>query len=122
MAIAKQEIIDAIGQMTVLELSELVKEMEEKFGVSAAAVAVAGGGVAAPVVEEKTEFDLVLTEIGSNKVAAIKVVREITGLGLAEAKAAVEAAPKVLKEGISKADAEAFAKKINDAGAKAEIK
>ena len=122
MAVAKQDIIDAIGQMTVLELSELVKEMEEKFGVSAAAVAVAGGGAVAPVVEEKTEFDLVLTEIGGNKVAAIKVVREITGLGLAEAKAAVEAAPKVLKEGISKADAEAFAKKINDAGAKAEVK
>jgi large subunit ribosomal protein L7/L12 len=87
-----------------------------------AAVAVGGGAVAAAVVEEKTEFDLVLTEAGPNKVAAIKVVREITGLGLAEAKAAVEAAPKVLKEGISKADAEAFAKKINDAGAKAEIK
>lgn len=123
MAIAKQDIIDAIGQMTVIELSELVKEMEEKFGVSAAAVAVSGGGAAAaPAAEEKTEFDLVLIEAGSNKVAAIKVVREITGLGLAEAKAAVEAAPKVLKEGISKADAEALAKKITDAGAKAEIK
>ena len=122
MAIAKQELIDAIGQMTVIELSELVKEMEEKFGVSAASVATAGPAVAQAVVEEKTEFDLVLTEAGPNKVAAIKVVREITGLGLADAKAAVEAAPKVLKEGISKADAEAFAKKINDAGAKAEIK
>ena len=122
MAIAKQELIDAIAQMTVIELSELVKDMEEKFGVSAAAVATAGPAVAQAVVEEKTEFDLVLTEAGPNKVAAIKVVREITGLGLADAKAAVEAAPKVLKEGISKADAEAFAKKINDAGAKAEIK
>ncbi|TXH54636.1 MAG: 50S ribosomal protein L7/L12 [Bacteroidia bacterium] len=122
MAISKQEIIDAVGQMTVIELSELVKEMEEKFGVSAAAVAVAGGQAQAPVAEEKTEFDVVLTEAGANKVAAIKVVREITGLGLGEAKAAVEAAPKVLKEGLSKADAEALVKKINDAGAKAEMK
>lgn len=124
MAITKQEIIDAIGQMTVMDLSDLVKEMEEKFGVSAAAVAVAapGAGGAAAAVEEKTEFDVVLTEAGANKVAAIKVVREITGLGLAEAKAAVEAAPKVLKEAISKADAEALVKKIIEAGAKAEIK
>ena len=123
MAIAKQDIIDAVAQMTVMELSELVKEMEEKFGVSAAAVAVAAPGAATAVaVEEKTEFDLVLTEAGANKVAAIKVVREITGLGLAEAKAAVEAAPKAIKEGISKADAESFLKKILDAGAKAEIK
>jgi len=122
MAIAKQELIDAIAQMTVMELSELVKDMEEKFGVSAAAVAVAGPASATAAVEEKTEFDLILTDFGANKVAAIKVVREITGLGLADAKAAVEAAPKGLKEGISKADAEAFAKKINDAGAKAEIK
>lgn len=121
MAIAKQDIIDAVAQMTVMELSELVKEMEEKFGVSAAAVAVAAPGAAAAV-EEKTEFDLIFTEAGSNKVAAIKVVREITGLGLAEAKAAVEAAPKVLKEAISKADAEVLLKKIIDAGAKAEIK
>jgi large subunit ribosomal protein L7/L12 len=123
MAIAKQDIIDAISQMTVMELSELVKEMEEKFGVSAAAVAVASAPSAnQAAAEEKTEFDLVLTEAGANKVAAIKVVREITGLGLADAKAAVEAAPKVLKEGISKADAEAALKKITDAGAKAEIK
>ena len=123
MAIAKQDIIDAVAQMTVMDLSELVKEMEEKFGVSAASVAVAASGAAvAPVAEEKTEFDVILTEAGANKVAAIKVVREITGLGLADAKAAVEAAPKVLKEGISKADAEAFLKKILDAGAKAEIK
>jgi large subunit ribosomal protein L7/L12 len=118
-----QEIIGAVSKMTVIELSELVKEMEEKFGVSAAAVAVAGpAGAAAAVVEEKTEFDVILTEAGPNKVAAIKVVREITGLGLAEAKAAVEAAPKAVKEGVSKAEAEAVAKKITDAGAKAEIK
>ncbi len=123
MAILKQDIIDAVAQMTVLDLSELVKEMEEKFGVSAAAVAVAApGGAAAATVEEKTEFDVILTEAGSNKVAAIKVVREITGLGLAESKAAVEAAPKAIKEGVSRADAEAFLKKILDAGAKAEIK
>ena len=122
-AITKENIIDAIAQMTVLDLSELVKEMEVKFGVSAAAVAVAGGGGAvAAVVEEKTEFDVILTDFGANKVAAIKVVREITGLGLAEAKAAVEAAPKVIKEGASKADAEAIVKKITDIGAKAEIK
>ena len=124
MAIAKQDIIDAIAQMTVLDLSEFVKELEVKFGVSAAAAVSAGpaGGAAAAVVEEKTEFDVILTEAGANKVAAIKVVREITGLGLADAKAAVEAAPKVLKEGISKADADAIVKKITDAGAKAEIK
>ena len=124
MAVAKQDIIDAISQMSVLDLSELVKEMETKFGVSAAAAVAAGpaAGAGAAAVEEKTEFDVVLTEAGANKVAAIKVVREITGLGLADAKAAVEAAPKVLKEGISKADAEAIVKKITDAGAKAEIK
>lgn len=123
MTISRQEIIESISQMTVIDLSDLVKEMEEKFGVSAAAVAVAGGAAAAaPAAEEKTEFDVILTEAGANKVAAIKVVREITGLGLAEAKAAVEAAPKAVKEGVSKAEAEAIAKKITDAGAKAEIK
>ena len=122
MAISKVEIIEAIGQMTVMELSEFVKEMETTFGVSAAAAVAAGPAAAAAVVEEKTEFDVILTGFGANKVAAIKVVREITGLGLAEAKGLVEAAPKAVKEGISKADAEAFAKKINDAGAKAEIK
>jgi large subunit ribosomal protein L7/L12 len=126
MAITKQDILDAISQMTVLELSELVKEMETKFGVSAAAVAVAGpatgGGNAGGAKEEKTEFTVSLVEAGANKVAAIKVVREITGLGLAEAKAVVEAAPKVLKENVSKADADAIVKKITDAGAKAEIK
>ena len=124
MAISRQEIIESISGMTVIDLSDLVKEMEEKFGVSAAAVAVAGAatGAAAPAVEEKTEFDVVLTEFGANKVAAIKVVREITGLGLAEAKATVEAAPKTIKEGVSKAEAEAMLKKITEAGAKAEIK
>ncbi len=125
MAISKVEIIEAIGQMTVMDLSELVKEMEEKFGVSAAAVAVAAGGAAAggaAAAEEKTEFDVILTEAGANKVAAIKVVREITGLGLAEAKALVESAPKAVKEGIAKADAEALVKKITEAGAKAEMK
>mgnify|MGYP006361480065 FL=1 len=123
MAISKAEIIEAVGKLTVMELSELVKEMEETFGVSAAAVAVAGGGGAvAAAVEEKTEFDVILTGFGANKVAAIKVVREITGLGLAEAKAAVESAPKAVKEGVSKADAEALGKKITEAGATAEIK
>ena len=122
MALSKQEVIDAISQMTVMDLSDLVKEMEEKFGVSAAAVATAGPAAATAAVEEKTEFDVILTEAGANKVAAIKVVREITGLGLAEAKAAVEAAPKAIKEGISKAEAETLVKKIIDAGAKAEMK
>ncbi len=123
MEVSKQNIIDAIGKMTVMDLSELVKEMEEHFGVSAAAVAVAGSAApAAAAVEEKTEFDVILTGAGANKVAAIKVVREVTGLGLAEAKGLVEAAPKAVKEGISKADAEAVLKKIVDAGATAEIK
>jgi large subunit ribosomal protein L7/L12 len=122
MAISKAEIIEAVGKLTVMELSELVKEMEETFGVSAAAVAVAGGGGAvAAAVEEKTEFDVILTGFGANKVAAIKVVREITGLGLAEAKAAVESAPKAVKEGVSKADAEALVKKITEAGATADL-
>lgn len=122
MAITKAEIIEAIGQMTVMELSEFVKEMEEAFGVSAAAVAVAGPAAGPAAAEEKTEFDVILTGAGANKVAAIKVVREITGLGLAEAKGLVEAAPKAVKEGISKADAEALVKKITDAGATAEMK
>jgi large subunit ribosomal protein L7/L12 len=122
MAISKVEIIEAIGQMTVMELSEFVKEMETTFGVSAAAAVAAGPAVAAAAVEEKTEFDVILTGFGANKVAAIKVVREITGLGLAEAKGLVEAAPKAVKEGISKADAEALVKKIVEAGATAEMK
>ena len=122
----KAEILDAISGMTVLELSELIKEMEEKFGVSAAAAAVAvaapaaGGGAAAA--EEQTEFTVMLTEAGANKVSVIKAVREITGLGLKEAKDLVDAAPKPVKEGIAKADAEAAKKKLEEAGAKAELK
>ena len=122
----KAEILDAISGMTVLELSELIKEMEEKFGVSAAAAAVAvaapaaGGGAAAA--EEQTEFNVILTEVGANKVSVIKAVREITGLGLKEAKDLVDGAPKPVKEGIAKADAEAAKKKLEEAGAKAELK
>ena len=127
MAVAKADILDAIANMTVLELSGLIKEMEEKFGVSAAAAAVAvaapaGGGAAAPVVEEKTEFTVVLTGAGENKVNTIKVVRAITGLGLKEAKDLVDGAPKPVKEGVSKADADAVAKQLTDAGATCEIK
>jgi large subunit ribosomal protein L7/L12 len=127
MAVSKAEILDAIAGMTVLELSEMIKEMEEKFGVSAAAAAVAaapagGGAAAAPAAEEKTEFDVILSEIGANKVNVIKAVREITGLGLKEAKDLVDGAPKPVKEAIPKADAEAAKKKLEDAGAKADIK
>lgn len=127
MAISKAEILDAIAGMTVLELSELIKEMEEKFGVSAAATAVAvaapaAGGAAAPAVEEKTEFTVVLQAAGEKKVEVIKVVRAATGLGLKEAKDLVDGAPKPVKEGISKADAEALKKQLEDAGAKVEIK
>jgi large subunit ribosomal protein L7/L12 len=126
MAVSKAEILDAIAGMTVLELSEMIKEMEEKFGVSAAAVASAapaGGGAApAAAVEEKTEFDVILTDFGANKVNVIKAVREITGLGLKEAKDLVDGAPKPVKEGIAKADAEAAKKKLEEAGAKADIK
>jgi large subunit ribosomal protein L7/L12 len=126
MAIAKQEILEAISSMTVLELSQLIKDMEEKFGVSAAAATVsvaapaAGGGAAAA--EEKTEFTVMLTAAGENKVNTIKAVREVTGLGLKEAKDLVDGAPKPLKEGINRADAEALKKKMEEAGAKAEIK
>jgi large subunit ribosomal protein L7/L12 len=122
----KAEILDAISGMTVLELSELIKEMEEKFGVSAAAAAVAvaapaaGGGAAAA--EEQTEFNVILTETGANKVSVIKAVREITGLGLKEAKDLVDGAPKAVKEGVAKADAEDAKKKLEEAGAKAELK
>lgn len=126
MAVSKAEILDAIAGMTVLELSEMIKEMEEKFGVSAAAAvaaAPAGGGAApAAAVEEKTEFDVILAEIGPNKVNVIKAVREITGLGLKEAKDLVDGAPKPVKEAIPKADAEAAKKKLEDAGAKADVK
>jgi large subunit ribosomal protein L7/L12 len=127
MAVAKADILDAIANMTVLELSGLIKEMEEKFGVSAAAAAVAvaapaGGGAAAPIAEEKTEFTVVLTGAGENKVNTIKVVRAITGLGLKEAKDLVDGAPKPVKEGVSKADADAVAKQLTEAGATCEIK
>ena len=127
MAVQQVEILDKIASMTVLELSELIKAMEEKFGVSAAAaVAVAapaaGGGAAAAPAEEKTEFTVVLSAIGDNKVNVIKAVRELTGLGLKEAKDLVDGAPKPVKEAIPKADAEAALKKLTDAGAKAEVK
>ena len=127
MALAKVEVLDAISNMTVLELSQLIKDMEEKFGVSAAAATVAvaagaGAGAAAPVVEEQTEFTVTLTAIGDNKVNVIKVVRAVTGLGLKEAKDLVDGAPKPVKEGISKKDAEDLAKQLTEAGGKAEIK
>ncbi len=126
MALSKAEIIEAIAGLTVLELSELITDLEEKFGVSAAAAAVAvaaapaAGGAAAA--EEKTEFDVVLAEVGANKVSVIKVVRELTGLGLKEAKDLVDGAPKAVKEGVAKADAEEAQKKLEEAGAKVEIK
>lgn len=121
----KEEIMEAIESMTVLELSDLVKALEEKFGVSAAApvavaAAPAAGGAAAA--EEKTEFDVILTAAGSSKINVIKVVREVTGLGLKEAKELVDGAPKAIKEKASKEDAEAIAKKLTDAGASAEVK
>ena len=115
--------IEEIKAMTVLELNELVKAIEEEFGVSAAApVMVAGGAAAAPAVEEKTEFDVILKSAGANKIAVIKVVKDAAGLGLKEAKALVDAAPKALKEGISKDDAEALKAKLEEAGAEVEIK
>jgi large subunit ribosomal protein L7/L12 len=123
MAITKEDVIEFISNLTVLELSELVKEFEEKFGVSAqATVVAAGGGAAAEAVEEKTEFNVVLTAGGEKKINAIKVVREVTGLGLKEAKDAVENPPSVLKEGVSKAEAEDIKKKLEEAGASCELK
>jgi len=128
MAVAKAEILDAISNMSVLELSHLIKDLEEKFGVSAAAATVAvaspagGAGGAAAAAEEKTEFTVMLNAAGENKVNVIKAVREVTGLGLKEAKDLVDGAPKPVKEGVSKADSEAILKKLIDAGAKAEIK
>ena len=126
MSAVQTEILDKISTMTVLELSELIKAMEDKFGVSAAAaVAVAGpaaGAAPAAAAEEQTEFTVMLTSIGDNKVNVIKAVRELTGLGLKEAKDLVDGAPKPVKEGINKADAEAAKKKLDDAGGKAEIK
>lgn len=127
MALSKAEILDAIASMTVLDLSDLIKEMEEKFGVSAAAAAVAvaaapAGGAGAAAAEEKTEFDVILTGAGESKVNVIKVVRELTALGLKEAKDLVDGAPKAIKEGVSKADADAALKKLIEAGATGEIK
>ena len=114
--------IEEVKALTVLELSELVHALEEEFGVSAAAMAAPAAGAAAPAAEEKTEFDVVLADVGAEKIKVIKVVREITGLGLAEAKAVVESAPKALKEGVSKDDAEELKKKLEEVGAKVEIK
>lgn len=121
---ASAQIVDLVSNLTVLELSNLIKDLEEKFGVSAAApvAAAAAPAAAAAVVEEKTEFDLVLTDAGSSKVNVIKVVRELTGLGLKEAKDLVDGAPKAVKEAMPKADAEAAKKKLEEAGAKCEIK
>ena len=124
MAITKEEIIEAVGSMSVMDLNDLVKAFEEKFGVSAAAMAVAapGGAGGVAVAEEQTEFNVILAEVGPNKVSVIKAVREITGLGLKEAKDLVDAAPKPIKEGVDKAVAEDAKKKLEDAGAKAELK
>ena len=124
MAITKEDILEAVAGLTVMELNDLVKAFEEKFGVSAAALAVAGGAAAggAAAAEEKTEFDVVLTAAGDQKVGVIKVVRAITGLGLKEAKDMVDGAPKAVKEGVSKAEAEDIQKQLEEAGAKVEIK
>lgn len=124
MAISKEDILEAVGAMTVMDLNDLVKAFEEKFGVSAASMAVAapGAGGAAAAVEEKTEFDVVLLATGDKKVEVIKVVRAATGLGLKEAKDVVNGAPKTVKEGLPKADAEALKKQLEDAGAKVEVK
>jgi len=125
MSLNKEQILDSISALTVVELVELIKAIEDKFGVSAAApvaVAAAGPGTAAPVVEEQTEFTVVLLAAGEKKVEVIKVVRELTGLGLKEAKAVVDGAPGTVKDGISKADADAIKKKLEDAGAKVELK
>ncbi len=125
MAFNKDAFLIALDEMTVLEVNDLVRAIEEKFGVSAVAAAAPASGVGAgvgAVVEEKTDFNLVLTEAGTNKVSVIKAVREITGLGLKEAKDLVDGAPKVVKEGIPKADAEVAKKKLEEAGAKAELK
>ena len=125
MAFDKDAFLAALDSMSVLELNELVKAVEEKFGVSAAAMAApaaGGAGAAVPAAEEKSEFDVILTGAGDNKVSVIKAVRELTGLGLKEAKDLVDGAPKAVKEGVSKADAEAAAKKLVEAGATAEVK
>ena len=122
MAVTKQDVLEFISNLSVLELSELVKEFEEKFGVSAQPVAVAGGAVVAEAAEEKTEFDVILKDAGDKKINVIKVVRALTGLGLKEAKDAVDGAPTTLKEGINKEDAEAAKKELEEAGAVVEVK
>ena len=127
MAVSKEDILDAISKMSVMDVVELISDMEKKFGVTAAApVAVAaaagGAGAAAPAAEEQTEFTVTMSEFGANKVGVIKVIREITGLGLKEAKDLVEGVPSTVKEGVSKADAETIKKKLEDAGAKVAIK
>lgn len=124
MAITKEDILEAVGNLTVMELNDLVKAFEEKFGVSAAALAVAGGAAAggAAAAEEKTEFDVVLTAAGAQKVGVIKVVRALTGLGLKEAKDLVDGAPKTVKEGVSQAEADDIKKQLEEAGASVEIK
>lgn len=126
MAITKEDVLEFISNLSVLELSELVKEFEEKFGVSAAPVMIAGGagagGAAAAAAEEKTEFDVVIVDAGDKKINVIKVVRALTGLGLKEAKDAVEGTPSTIKEGITKADAEDAKKQLEEAGAKVELK
>ncbi|MFZ6874959.1 50S ribosomal protein L7/L12 [Undibacterium sp. Di27W] len=122
MAISKDDILEAVGAMSVMDLNDLVKAFEEKFGVSAAAVAGPAAAGPAAAVEEQTEFNVILAEVGANKVGVIKAVREITGLGLKEAKDLVDGAPKAVKEAVSKADADAAKKKLEDAGAKADIK
>ncbi|MBC3863901.1 50S ribosomal protein L7/L12 [Undibacterium jejuense] len=124
MAISKDDILEAVGAMSVMDLNDLVKAFEEKFGVSAAAMSAgpAAAGAGAAAAEEQTEFNVILAEVGANKVGVIKAVRELTGLGLKEAKDVVDGAPKTVKEAVSKADAEAAKKKLEEAGAKAEIK
>jgi len=128
MSVTKEQVVEFIANMTVLELSEFIKELEEKFGVSAAApaaamvMAPAAGGAAAPAEEEQTEFDVILASAGGNKIAVIKAVREITGLGLKEAKEVVDGAPKPVKEKVEKAEAEEIKKKLEDAGASVEVK
>ena len=122
MAISKDDILEAVASMSVMELNDLVKAFEEKFGVSAAALSAGPAAAAAPVAEEKTEFDVILSAVGDNKVNVIKVVRAVTGLGLKEAKDMVDGAPKAVKEGASKADAESIKKQLEEAGAKVDIK
>ncbi|MDC0255407.1 50S ribosomal protein L7/L12 [Bacteriovoracales bacterium] len=122
MSITNEQLIEHISSMSVLEVAKLVKELEEKFGVSAAPVAVAGGAVAGDAAAEQTEFTIMLTDVGAKKINVIKEIRAITGLGLKEAKALVEGAPKAVKEGIEKAEAEEIKKKLEAAGAKAELK